>query len=57
LGGALAWAAWRIDWVGLQTHIGQRVLAVAGVLGGVALLYFFALALCGMRPRDFARRA
>jgi putative peptidoglycan lipid II flippase len=55
LAGGLVWAATHIDWLGLQAHVGQRVGAVAGVLGGVAVLYFLALALCGVRPRDFTR--
>ncbi len=57
LGALLAWAARGVDWIGLQAHWGLRALAVAGVLGGVALLYFGVLALCGLRPRDFTRRA
>ncbi|MDP2004929.1 MAG: murein biosynthesis integral membrane protein MurJ [Rubrivivax sp.] len=56
LGAALAWAAGGIDWIALQAHWGQRALAVAGVLGGVALLYFAVLAACGLRPRQFMRR-
>lgn len=56
LGGALAWAAHAVDWIGLRAHWAERVLAAAGVLGGAALLYFAVLAACGMRPREFARR-
>ena len=56
LAAALAWAAQGIDWIGLQSHWGQRAGAVAAVLGGVALLYFGVLAACGMRPRQFMRR-
>jgi putative peptidoglycan lipid II flippase len=56
LGAALAWAAQGIDWIGLQAHWGQRAAAVAGVLGGVALLYFVVLAACGLRPRHLVRR-
>jgi putative peptidoglycan lipid II flippase len=56
LGGALAWAAHGIDWIGLQAHAGQRVLWVALVLAGVALLYFSTLAACGVRARQFMRR-
>ena len=56
LAAALAWAAQGIDWIGLQSHWGQRAGAVAAVLGGVALLYFAVLAACGMRPRQFMRR-
>jgi hypothetical protein len=32
-----------------------RAAAVAGVLSGVALLYFAALLALGMRPRDLTR--
>jgi putative peptidoglycan lipid II flippase len=56
LGAALGWAALGVDWIGLQAQPGQRVLWVAGVLTGVALLYFGTLAACGMRPRQFMRR-
>jgi putative peptidoglycan lipid II flippase len=56
LGGVLGWAGQGIDWVGLQAHWGLRALAVAAVLGGVALLYFSVLAVCGVRPREFVRR-
>lgn len=57
LGGALAWAAESIDWIGLQAQWGLRALAVAGVLGGVMLLYAGVLLACGIRPRQFMRRA
>jgi putative peptidoglycan lipid II flippase len=57
LGVALWWAAQHINWLGLQAQWGQRVGAMAAVLAGVALLYFAVLALCGLRPRDFVRRA
>lgn len=57
LGAALAWAGRAIDWLGLQAHAGQRALTLAGVLAGVALLYFTVLALAGLRPRQFVRRA
>ena len=56
LGGALAWAAQSIDWIGLQAHWAQRAALVAAVLGGVALLYFAVLLACGLRPRQFMRR-
>jgi putative peptidoglycan lipid II flippase len=57
LGAGLAWAAQAVDWIGLQAHWGQRAGGVAAVLGGVALVYFAVLALCGFRLRDFKRRA
>ena len=56
LGAVLAWAGHTIDWTGLQPQWGQRAAAVAAVLGGVALLYFAVLLLCGLRPRQFMRR-
>jgi len=56
LGAGLAWAALGVDWIGLQPHWGLRAAAVAGVLGGVALLYFAVLGACGLRPRQFMRR-
>ena len=51
----LAWAAWRIDWIGLAAQWGWRIALLAAVLGGVALLYFGLLALAGLRPRQFMR--
>jgi putative peptidoglycan lipid II flippase len=56
LGAALAWAAQAVDWIALQSAWGQRAGGVAGVLGGVALLYFGVLAACGLRPRHLMRR-
>ncbi len=55
LAAALAWAAWRIDWIGLATNWGWRIGLMATVLAGVALLYFGLLALAGLRPRQFMR--
>jgi putative peptidoglycan lipid II flippase len=57
LAAVLAWAGWKIDWIGLQASWGIRAAAVAGVLTGVALLYFATLLALGLRPRDLARRA
>jgi putative peptidoglycan lipid II flippase len=56
VGAGLAGAARGIDWIGLQSRWGQRALAVALVLAGVALLYLAVLALCGLRPRHLIRR-
>jgi putative peptidoglycan lipid II flippase len=56
LAAGLAWAAQGIDWIGLQVQWAQRAGAVAAILGGVALLYFAVLGLCGLRPRQFMRR-
>jgi putative peptidoglycan lipid II flippase len=55
LAAALAWAGWKIDWIALQAAWAVRAAAVAGVLAGVALLYFLALLAMGLRPRDLAR--
>ena len=56
LGAALAWAAYAIDWTGLQSQWALRAATVAVVLGAVALLYFAVLMACGLRPRQFMRR-
>lgn len=56
LGAALFWAERGVDWLGLQAKWGLRAAAMAGVLGGVALLYFAVLAACGLRPHQFLRR-
>ena len=56
LGAALAWAAYAIDWTGMQSQWALRAATVAAVLGAVALLYFALLMACGLRPRQFMRR-
>ena len=56
LGVALGAAAVGIDWVALGHQRLLRVGLLAGCLGGVALLYFTALRLMGIRLKDFARR-
>jgi putative peptidoglycan lipid II flippase len=57
IAGLLAWAAEGIDWIGLQAHWAQRAGAVAAVLLGVMALYAAVLLACGLRPRQFMRRA
>jgi putative peptidoglycan lipid II flippase len=57
LGTVLWWAARSIDWIGTQSTPWWRAAMLAAVLAGVALLYFGALAACGMRLREFVRRA
>jgi len=57
LGGLLWAAATRIDWPGLAGREWLRIGWLAASLGAAALLYFAALGLAGMRPRDFSRRA
>ena len=56
LGAALGAAAVGIDWVGLGSQHLLRIGLLAGCLIGVALLYFVALRLMGIRLNDFARR-
>ena len=56
LGAWLWWAAHGIDWLGLHTQRMLRVAALAGVLLGAAGLYFGALQLAGLNPKQFARR-
>ncbi|MBC7941596.1 MAG: murein biosynthesis integral membrane protein MurJ [Chitinophagaceae bacterium] len=57
LGGVLFWAGRHIDWVGLQPQGLLRAGWLAAVLAGVAMMYFGVLAACGLRPREFIRRA
>ena len=53
---ALAWAAQRVDWIGLQSDRGLRAAILAAVLAGVAALYFAALRVTGLRLSEFSRR-
>jgi putative peptidoglycan lipid II flippase len=57
LGAALAWAARGIDWIALQATPWQRAAVMAGVLLGVAALYFGVLRIVGLNLRQLARRA
>jgi putative peptidoglycan lipid II flippase len=57
LGAALAWAARGIDWIALQASPWLRAAAMAGVLLGVAALYFGVLRIVGLNLRQLARRA
>jgi putative peptidoglycan lipid II flippase len=57
LGAVLAWAAHSIDWIAAQATPWWRAGLLAAVLAGVALLYFGVLAACGVRLREFMRRA
>ncbi len=56
LGALLAGAAQAVDWIGLQQSPWQRAGWLALSLGAAALLYFAALAACGLRLRQFAQR-
>ena len=57
LAGGLAWAAHAVDWIALGAQPVLRVALLGGALAGAALLYFAALALLGVSPRQFVRRA
>jgi putative peptidoglycan lipid II flippase len=57
LGVLLVLAETRIDWIGLASHQGLRVIWLAGCMAAAATVYFGALWLAGLRPRDFSRRA
>ena len=57
LGAVLAWAATAYDWTGDPVRQWQRAAVLAGALLGVALLYFGVLIACGLRLREFMRRA
>ena len=56
LGGLLAWSAQAIDWIALRSSPWLRAAWLALSLGGAALLYFTALAVGGLRLRQFAKR-
>ena len=56
LGAGLAWADHAIDWLD-RSHPLLRALKMAGVLGGVGLLYVAVLAAVGIKVRQFARKA
>ncbi|HEY6354598.1 MAG TPA: murein biosynthesis integral membrane protein MurJ [Burkholderiaceae bacterium] len=57
LGAVLFWAAGAVDWIGAQARPWWRAGVLAGALSAVALLYFGVLAACGVRLREFMRRA
>ena len=58
LAGLLGWASRAIDWIGMGAQQGGlRAGAMAAVLACVALAYFALLALAGLRPAQFMRRA
>jgi putative peptidoglycan lipid II flippase len=56
LGAALHGAATRFDWITAQGQPLVRALTMAAVLAGVAVLYFGALKLMGLKLRQFSRR-
>jgi putative peptidoglycan lipid II flippase len=56
LGAALYAAAHGIDWLD-RTHPLLRVMKMAGVLGGVTVLYVAVLMLLGLNPRHFVRKS
>jgi putative peptidoglycan lipid II flippase len=56
LGACLVWADRSIDWFD-RAHPGLRALKMAGVLGGVALVYAAVLTALGVRLKEFVRKA
>ncbi len=56
LGAGLVWADHAIDWLD-RSHPLLRALKMAGVLGGVALLYVAVLTALGLKPSQFMRKA
>ena len=56
LGVLLAWSAHGIDWIGLRSSPWVRAGWLVLSLGVAALLYFTALAVGGLRLRQFAKR-
>ena len=56
LGACLAWADHAIDWFD-RAHPVLRALRMAGVLGGVALLYVAVLSALGLKVGQFVRKA
>ena len=52
----LLWANAHFDWLALRAHSGQRVLLLAGVLAGAAVLYFALLRVSGLGLRATLRR-
>ena len=50
-------AAIVVDWTGRAGRDAVRAGWLAAALGGAALAYFGVLWVCGLRPRDFSRRA
>ena len=56
LGGCLAWAEQAVDWLD-RAHPALRALKLAGVLGGVAVVYVAVLLALGIKVQHFARKA
>ena len=56
LGAGLVWADHAIDWLD-RSHPLLRALKMAGVLGGVALVYLAVLTALGLKPAQFMRKA
>ena len=52
----LLWANAHFDWLALRARSGQRVLLLAGVLAGAAVLYFALLRVAGLGLRATLRR-
>ncbi|MBI5270228.1 MAG: murein biosynthesis integral membrane protein MurJ [Burkholderiales bacterium] len=57
LAAGLAWASQRLDWLALQAQPGVRVAWLAAIVALSIVGYFGVLLACGVRWREFARRA
>ncbi|MDQ6627170.1 MAG: murein biosynthesis integral membrane protein MurJ [Pseudomonadota bacterium] len=57
MGGLLAWADFRIDWIGLVGREPVRVGWLVASIVAAALVYFGTLLAAGVRPGHFSRRA
>jgi putative peptidoglycan lipid II flippase len=53
----LLWAAQRVDWLALGAHKLERIGLLALVLLASAVIYFVALAVVGVKLKQFARKA
>ncbi len=51
----LLWSSAQVDWVD-AVHIGRRVLSLALMMGGAAVVYFGVLLLAGVQLRQFVRK-
>jgi len=56
LGVFLTWAAHSFPWVQWRAHAWLRIGAMAGMLAASAAIYFIALAIAGVRLRQFVTR-
>jgi putative peptidoglycan lipid II flippase len=53
----LYWAVPKLDWIGLRAQPGLRILLVSGIIAAACVGYLGTLAACGVKLREFTRRA